>query len=154
VDTKLDESASLQRRFDVWAGNWLGGKKAKAHAEAAKEIQEANKKDQSKVKEVFENEKYDSLSRVWKSAGMTLCTDPSIGAPDVFDPNALQTAESSWSIDYSLANIDAEGWTYAFDFATLNRSGTGEVKAKWNSYVRRRKWRYSDRGKGGGALDE
>ena len=48
-------------------------------------------------------------------------------------------------IDYPLAGIDAEGWTYAYDFPTLNKSGAGEAKPAWNSYVRRRKWKYHEK---------
>ena len=34
-----------------------------------------------------------------------------------------------WIIDFSLAGIDAEGWTYAYDFAYLNKHGAGEVRS-------------------------
>jgi hypothetical protein len=75
---------------------------------------------------------------------------------DLFDP-ALQESipNSKWAVDFSLASIDAEGWTYANTFSSLNKSGAGESSAKWNSYVRRRKWRYVEKGTtGGGAIDE
>ena len=61
----------------MWAGNWLGGKKREALREAASEIAAKNQTDLGKVKEVFEHEKYESLKRVWKPAGLVLCTDPS-----------------------------------------------------------------------------
>lgn len=109
----------------------------------------------SVVKEVFENEKYDSLTRTWKAAGMTHCTDPKRDAPQIFDPSMQEkSSESAWLIDYSMTGIDAEGWTYASSFDVLNNKGFGEDKPKWNSYVRRRKWRHSEKQKGGNSLQE
>jgi hypothetical protein len=47
------------------------------------------------------------------------------------------------------------GWTYADSFGTLNSRGQGEPAAKWNHYVRRRKWRHQENKTGGSAaLDE
>jgi hypothetical protein len=143
VSTKLDQSQALQSRFDRWAGNWLGGKKAKALREAENEIAEKNQTEISKVKEVFQHEKYDMMTAKWKRAGLVLCTDTNISCNDIFDPDR-QDINSRWQIDYSLNGIDAEGWTYAYDFATLNRIGAGESKPKVNCYVRRRKWRYTE----------
>jgi len=156
VSAKLEQSKALQSRFDRWAGNWLGGKKNAALREAASEILERNNTEYTKVKEVFQHEKFDTLSRTWKRAGLVLCTDPSISCDDVFDP-ALQESldKSPWQIDFSLSGIDAEGWTYAYDFATLNKTGAGEKEPKWNCYVRRRKWRYVEQRSGtSGAVDE
>jgi hypothetical protein len=51
--------------------------------------------------------------------------------------------DTRWQVDYSIAEIDAEGWTYGYDFGALNK-GKGERSAKWNSYVRRRKWRFTE----------
>lgn len=152
VAAKLDQSAALQSRFDRWAGNWLGGKKAAANREAAAEIKQRNENNHTKVKEIFQHQKYDSIARKWRNSGMYLCTDTSISCNDVFDP-AIQDESSRWSIDFSLTQIDAEGWTYAYDFATLNKSGAGEISAKWNTYVRRRKWRYDDQNSGSSALN-
>jgi len=157
VSAKLDTSKALQAKFDAWAGNWLGGKRRAAMNEAAQEIQDRGKEDHSKIKEVFQHDKYDALTRTWKRAGLVLCTDPSVACNDLFDPSTAEQVENSrWMIDFSLAGIDAEGWTYAYDFATLNKTGAGDSAPKWNSYVRRRKWRYVDRtgGAGGSGLDE
>ena len=76
-------------------------------------------------------------------------------APDLFDPKLQATMpDTRWSVDYSLADIDAEGWTYGYDFATLNK-GKGDRQAKWNSYVRRRKWRFTElSGKNSEAVNE
>ena len=100
VSSKLDQSAALQSTFDRWAGNWLGGKKASAMKEAAAEIAIRSKEDHSKVKEVFQHEKYDSITRVWKASGLVLCTDTAISVDDLFDP-ALQEKldKSSWLVD-------------------------------------------------------
>ena len=57
----------------------------------------------------------------------------------------MGSSESSWMIDYNLSGIDAEGWTYAKDFASLNKTGAGDAKPAWNSYVRRRKWRFHEK---------
>lgn len=150
VSTKLDQSSSLQNTFDKWAGNWFGGKKRDAMKEAAAEIAQRTQEELSKAKEVFEHEKFDSLSRTWKACGFVLCSAPTIEAPQVFDP-AAQTPESNWMIDYSLSGIDAEGWTYAYDFASLNRTGAGRPAAAWDTYVRRRKWRYHEKRSGAGS---
>lgn len=156
VSGKLDQSQVLQSKFDRWAGNWLGGKKSKAMKEAAQEITERNQQDHSKIKEVFQHEKFDSISQKWKKAGLVLCTDPSVTCEDLFDPAIQESIENSkWAVDFSLTGIDAEGWTYSYDFATLNKCGVGDSVAKWNSYVRRRKWRFVDKALGGGGgMDE
>lgn len=83
------------------------------------------------------------MSAKWKKAGLVLCSDTSVSCNDVFEPSQ-QDINSRWQIDFSLNGIDAEGWTYAYDFATLNRIGAGENKPKANCYVRRRKWRYTE----------
>jgi hypothetical protein len=143
VSSKLDQSQALQSRFDRWAGNWLGIKKGKALKEAANEIAERNQTEYSKIKEVFQHEKFDGISRTWKKAGLVLCSDPSISCDDVFDPaEQASLTNSKWQVDFSLAGIDMEGWTYAYDFARLNKVGAGDPAPKWDSYVRRRKWRY------------
>ena len=122
--------------------------------EAQAEIAARNSEEVSKIKEVFEQEKFESLSRVWKPSGFALCSNPTLAAPDLFDPALIssQPGESNWIVDYSLSGIDAEGWTYAYDFDTLNKKGLGESSAKWNTYVRRRKWRYHDKRGGGNAI--
>jgi hypothetical protein len=156
VSAKLDQSQALQSRFDRWAGNWLGIKKNKALKEAANEIAERNQTEYSKVKEVFQHEKFDNLTRTWKKAGLVLCSDPAISCDDVFDPAEQATlTNSKWQVDFSLAGIDIEGWTYAYDFARLNKVGAGDPAPKWDSYVRRRKWRYVDgNSRASGAVNE
>jgi len=152
VSQKLDQSQALQSKFDRWAGNWLGGKKAKAMKEAAAEIALRNQEEHSKIKEVFQQEKYDKLARKWRKHSLVLCTDPTLECNDLFDPAIQETIENSqWSVDFTLVGIDAEGWTYAYDFATLNKTGAGDPAPKWNSYVRRRKWRMTDRSSSGSA---
>lgn len=153
----MEQSKALQSRFDRWAGNWWGGKKAAALREAAAEINDRNGNEHTKIKEVFQHEKFDPLSRTWKKAGLVLCTDPSVSCDDLFDPALQESMEkTSWAVDFSLQGIDPEGWTYAYDFATLNKTCAGDKEPKWNSYVRRRKWRYTEqRGGGtGSAVDE
>mmetsp|Transcript_13662 Transcript_13662/g.23990 ORF Transcript_13662/g.23990 Transcript_13662/m.23990 type:complete len:355 (-) Transcript_13662:203-1267(-) len=157
VSSKLDTSRALQSKFDAWAGNWLGGKRRAAMNEAAAEIQERSKEEHGRIKEVFQHEKFDAFSRTWKRHGLVLCTDPTVACNDVFDPEtAQQTENSRWIIDYSLAGIDPDGWTYAYDFNSLNRSGAGDNAPKLNSYVRRRKWRHVDRngGSGGSGMED
>ena len=81
--------------------------------EAAAEIALRNKEDHSKVKEVFQHEKFDSINRVWKSAGLVLCTDTSMSVDDLFDPTIQEKMDnSSWKVDFSLSGIDPDGWTY------------------------------------------
>ena len=134
----------MQATFDNWAGSGFGGKKTSLK-EAAAEIAQRENEESYNIKEVFEHEQYTSISGKWKSAGFALCSDPTVSAPsDLFDPS-LQTQDSNWMIDYSLAGIDVEGWTYAYDFATLNKTGAGKASADWNCYVRRRKWRLNDK---------
>jgi len=155
VNSKLETSKALQTRFDAWAGNWLGGKRSKAMKEAAEEIADRNKEDHSKIREVFQHEKFDSLSRGWRRAGLVLCNDPTLTCDDLFDPAVAETLSNShWVIDFSLSGIDAEGWTYAGKFSHLNKTGAGDPAPKWNSYVRRRKWRFVDRSENFGALNE
>ena len=129
-----------------------------AAKEAAQDIKTMSQADHFAIKEVFQHEKFDLLTRQWQENGMVLCTDTSIPCNDVFDPvQAEQMENSRWIVDFTLSGIDSDGWTYAFDLKTLNKVGSGDAAPKWNSYVRRRKWRMVDRtGKGGAAsgLDE
>jgi len=145
ANSKLDKSQQLQNKFDAWAGNWLGFKKGRALRDASNEINQTVFKQFAHVKEIYEQEKYDSISRTWSPKGMVLCTDPTIPANELFDPT-IQTADSSWSIDDSLPNLGIEGWTYAYNFNTLNKNNSlGANSPKWNSFVRRRKWRFTDK---------
>lgn len=81
---------------------------------------------------------------------MTLVSNPAVEAPHVFSPKSQEKSpDTSWMIDYSLSGLDSEGWTYAKDFNYLNNKGTGESSPKWNSYVRRRKWRHHDKSRSG-----
>lgn len=66
---KLDKASTLQNQFDRWAGNWLGGKKRAAAREA--QIDSANRSAnlKTKITEVYEHSKYDSLSRKWRLLG-------------------------------------------------------------------------------------
>ena len=112
VNSKLDTASGLQDKFDVWSGSLFGFGKRKANKEAATEIASKQLEEMNNVKEVFENEKYDMLSRVWKSSSMTLCSNPATKAPQLFDPrNQVSMENSKWSIDFTLAGIDIEGWT-------------------------------------------
>ncbi len=152
MSVKLDKSAALQDKFDLWAFNWIGGKKKSAMREAAAEIALRNQEEHSKVKEVFQQERYDGMNRTWKRVNLVLCSDPNLTCNDLFDPAVQEKVEKSqWNVDFTLSNLDGEGWTYGYDFASLNKTGAGESSAKWNSYVRRRKWKYADRGGAGSA---
>jgi hypothetical protein len=145
VNAKLETAAGLQDRFDAWSGNIFGFKKRSAQKEADSEIAAKAREDLMSVKEVFENEKYDMMSGKWKPHGMTLCSNPTTKAPDLFDPNSQTPGNSKWELDFTLAGIDHEGWTYASDFAYLNKHGAGSSDPAWNSYARRRKWKYSEK---------
>lgn len=144
IDDKLEKAKGLQNQFDRWAGNWFGIKKGRANKEAKAEIESRNANTEVSIHEVFENSEYNSMSRKWKFKGLFLTTPDGAPAPDLFDPK-LQASipDTRWSVDFSIAEIDAEGWTYGYDFATLNK-GKGERSAKWNTYVRRRKWRFTE----------
>jgi hypothetical protein len=134
----------------MWAGNWTGWKKNSAMKEADAENKSrkaAALSGNGTPREVFEQEKYETIHRKWKSAGFVLCDAPTMAVPDLFDPKIMVTLEpdSSWIRDYSLTGIDADGWTYAKDFNYLNKYGAGSDKPSWNAYVRRRKWKYLDK---------
>lgn len=116
------------------------------------------KDDYHKIKEVFEDQQYDNIFRTWKAHGLVQCSDPDHECTDLFDPEVVEKMENStWIVDFSRSEIDGEGWTYAFDFSTLNKEGAGEASPKLNSFVRRRKWRYAhteSRVLGGDAVDQ
>lgn len=147
VNAKLDTAQGLQDRFDRWNGNIFGFKKRAANKEAASEIADRAREELQNIKEVFENEKYQMVNRTWKPAGMTLCSNPTQKAPELFDPNnqGAQQGTTRWDIDFGFAGIDREGWTYANDFAYLNKHGAGTPDPAWNSYARRRKWKYTEK---------
>ena len=95
------------------------------------------------------------MKRKWRFQGLFTTTPENTLAPDLFDPKLQATIpDTRWSVDFSLSDIDAEGWTYGYDSLTLNK-GKGDRQAKWNSYVRRRKWRFTDSsGKNSEAVNE
>jgi hypothetical protein len=139
---KLDKSEALQNRFERWGGHWMGGSKNTAKAEAEHELAQKELTAHMRIKEVFEDQKFDTLGRYWKPVGLVLYTDPTVSCDDLFDPAIQKHLKgSSWKIDYSLPNADDFGWTYAMNFNILNSNGSGEKEPKWNSHVRRRKWR-------------
>lgn len=145
IDDKLNKAQGLQNQFDRWAGNWLGGKKRAAQKEAKAENDTRHAMAGSQILEVYEHSKYDSIARKWRLQGLYTTSPDNTQAPDLFDPKLQQSIpDTRWSIDFSIQNIDAEGWTYGYDFPTLNK-GKGERTAKWNSYVRRRKWRFAEK---------
>eukprot|EP01006_Ploeotia_vitrea_P065529 TRINITY_DN928_c0_g1_i1.p1 TRINITY_DN928_c0_g1~~TRINITY_DN928_c0_g1_i1.p1 ORF type:complete len:355 (+),score=48.09 TRINITY_DN928_c0_g1_i1:118-1182(+) len=145
VGDKLDEAQRLQNTFDKWGGGIFGFGKKKATKAAAAEIALRQQEELMNVKEVFEQQKYESLKSNWKAYNMVLCSNPTVEAPELFVPSVQASIpNSSWKIDYSLTGIDGDGWTYAYDFKELNKTGVGESAPKWNSYVRRRKWKYTD----------
>lgn len=128
----------MQSKFDLWTGNWLGGKRRQAMAEASQEIAKNSQKEHTRIREVFQNETYDQLFRVWKRAGLVLAADPSVACEDLFDPEAaVSNPQSRWNIDYSLPSVDGDGWTYGGSVVALQRVGKGESEAKWNSFGRR-----------------
>lgn len=119
-------------------------------------IQKRNE-EYSKVKEVYQDQTFNSIFRTWHNYALVLCSDPTKVCSDLFDPNIAEHApDSSWVIDYSMGSIDAEGWTYALNFNTLNKSGAGDSTFKMNSFVRRRKWRFAHGSatKAGGAYEQ
>ncbi len=143
VDSKLDKTKALQAKFDFWAGNWLGGKKAAAEREAASYIASHSDTKMLNVADVFEQQKYDSLARKWRPYNFVLYSNPATEVSVTFDPErAVVTKGSQWVVDHTLPNIDPLGWTYSSDFKTLNANGSGVNSPLWNSYVRRRKWRH------------
>ena len=152
VNRKLDESSNLQNRFDRWAGNWLGGKKREALKEAAANtaISEQAKSQQigKGVTNTFENQKYDSFSGKWKFIGLYECLDNGYGGnklPDLFDPETQHSIpDGKWNIDYSISNVDPDGFTYGNSFEQLDK-GSGSSSKNWRTYVRRRKWKYVER---------
>lgn len=116
------------------------------------------KEDYFKIKEVYEDQKFDNIFRSWKPHGLVQCADPEKECNDLFDPEIVAKMDNStWIVDYSASDIDGDGWTYGFDFASLNKDGIGESSAKFNSFVRRRKWRYAHTDNailGGDAVDQ
>ena len=60
---------------------------------------------------------------------MFLCTNPTVPAKDVFNPKSKDDSVN-WVIDYSHTAIDAEGWTYGYDNATLIKAGGGDSSRK------------------------
>ena len=150
VSGKLDETDKLQNRFDRWAGNWLGLKKRAAQNEAAAETAAADAARQkgmdASIREVYECQQYKNMSRKWKNNGLFMVEEPTKPAPDLFDPTIQHTiTDSKWQIDFSVPNVDVDGWTYAADFNTLNKNQTGDATASWRHYARRRKWKYIER---------
>ncbi len=66
LDAKLDQSAELQNKFDYYAFNWSGEKKAAALKEANAEILLRHSEGGSgKIREVFQHEKFSQLTRKW-----------------------------------------------------------------------------------------
>lgn len=152
VSNKLDEAQKLQNTFDNWSGGIFGFGKRKAEKAAAAEIALRQQEELMSIKEVFEQQKYETLKGQWKHYNMALCSNPTVEAPELFAPSVqADIPNSPWKVDHSLSGIDGDGWTYSGSFKDLNKTGVGESSAKWNTYVRRRKWKYSDSAGGSSA---
>ena len=111
----------------------------------------------SKIKEVFEDQNFDTIFRSWKPHALVECANPAHDCSDLFDPAvAAKMEHSSWIIDYSMASIDSEGWTYATTYSALNSFAGGQASPQFNSFVRRRKWRYGhhEGARGSSPMDE
>lgn len=95
------------------------------------------------VRDVYEQQKYDSFARKWKPHNFVLYSSPQTEIAPTFNPEiAAGVKGSPWVIDYAVMNVDAEGWTYSSAFHTLAGDGTGTATPLWNSKVRRRKWHH------------
>lgn len=122
VSTKLDEAQKLQNTFDNWSGGIFGFGKRKAAKAASAEISLRQQEELMSIKEVFEQQKYDTLKSSWKPYNMALCSNPTVEAPELFAPSVQASIpNSSWKVDQSLSGIDGDGWTYAYDFNSLNK---------------------------------
>lgn len=120
-------------------------------------IQERNKAQFSKIKEVYEDQKFDNIFRTWKPHALVECANPEKECTDLFDPAVAEKMEhSNWIVDYSVAGIDSNGWTYATTYSALNSFAGGQANPQFNSFVRRRKWRYghSEGVRGSSPMDE
>lgn len=127
----------MQKTFDFYSLTF--GAKHKISEEAA-----LRERDEIRnTKEVYQLEKFDPLSQQWTKFHIISCNNNSLICDDYIHLYGKDTG-GSWAVDFSIANIDIDGWTYAFDLASLAKNGTGEAKPKWNSYVRRRKWKFED----------
>lgn len=137
---KLETSSVLQRNFERLTGNVL----SLGHAFVrAKSSQTPSKLQFKNVNEVFEDQVYDNLFRTWKPHALVDCVDLANDCTDLFDPAVEEKMEhSNWIVDYSMVNIDPNGWTYATTFSALNNFSSGQANPQFNSFVRRRKWRY------------
>jgi len=151
---KLETSSRLQKQFERWTGNILnvghifGG---------SSPTQGRNAAQFSKIKEVFEDQNFDTIFRSWKPHALVECANPAKDCSDLFDPAvAAKMEHSSWIIDYSMASIDSEGWTYATTYSALNSFAGGQASPQFNSFVRRRKWRYGhhEGARGSSPMDE
>lgn len=103
---------------------------------------------------VFEDEVYDFWSRTWKQLSFVLCSNPGTTTAIMFDPTtAVMQLQGSryyivdggkkWMVDQRQHGADVFGWSYSKSFVKLNMRGTlKNASPKWNSMVRRRKWRY------------
>ena len=122
VSGKLDEAQKLQNTFDKWGGAIFGFGKKKAEQAAAAEIALRQQEELMNVKEVFEQQKFDKLRSSWTPYNLALCSNPTVEAREMFVPSVeVSIPTSSWKVDHNLSGIDLEGWTYAYDFATLNK---------------------------------
>jgi hypothetical protein len=54
------------------------------------------------IEEVFENEKFDKITRKWRTHSVSLVSAPRTIVQVVIDP-------SSWEIDFSMSAIDSSG---------------------------------------------
>ncbi len=151
---KLDTSSRLQKQFERWTGNILNMGHIFSGSSAT---QDRSIVQYSKIKEVFEDQSFDTIFRSWKPHALVECANPANDCSDLFDPAvAVKMEHSNWIIDYSMASIDSDGWTYAPTFAALNSFAGGEASPQFNSFVRRRKWRYGhhDGVRGSSPMDE
>jgi hypothetical protein len=155
IDNKLAQTTQLQSNFDFWAGNWSGTKKSAAGQEAKNYIAAQSDNKGLHVSDIYEQQKYHSMGRSWKKHNFVQVSNTSTEVIPAFDPELSYVNKiSAWKVDFSLPNIDPEGWTYSADFKSLDTNGSGISTPVWNSYVRRRKWRHENKTSSSAAVIE
>jgi hypothetical protein len=145
VSRQLDRTSELQNTFDAWAGNWMGFGRRKANKQAKKAIEkDSYTSEESRVREIFECENRSYLNRSWNSCGIYDASRPNRLVEGMFDKRHLDCGPggSMWVVDYSVGDIDSEGWTYAHNSKTLaDSNGCGrDTPNIWTTFFRRRKW--------------
>ena len=157
----MDKSERIQDDIDKLNFDLLGSGKRAAIVMVNEDIKSKASNTTSlghnplKITEIYQNEQYDVLRRVWVPIDMVSALNPTVALiPPPFDPvSEIAATDPVWCVDFNVKGTDGEGFTYASSITALNNGQLGESEPSLHCFYRRRVWFARDRYKSARGYD-